>query len=251
MDKPFVLFFDCETAPNVSYTWGKYEQDVIAFQKEWHLLSFAYKWQGQSKVSVRGLCDFTEYNKDKTNDLPLVKELWELFHKADIIIAHNADQFDIKKANARFLAHNLGVPSHYRTVDTLKVARKNFSLNSNKLDDLAKVLKLKGKLAHTGFDLWLGCMAGDLKAWKLMKKYNKQDVVLLEQVYTKLLPWIDNHPNRNAWGNLIGCPNCGSENINSNGYRYAQGSKYRRVQCLDCGTWGKQSLIGNPIIKNK
>ena len=37
-----ILFYDLETSPNVSYTWGKWEQNVIAFKKEWELLSFAY-----------------------------------------------------------------------------------------------------------------------------------------------------------------------------------------------------------------
>lgn len=29
-----ILLFDIETSPNLSYTWEKYQQDVIAFEKE-------------------------------------------------------------------------------------------------------------------------------------------------------------------------------------------------------------------------
>lgn len=228
-----------------------YEQNVIDFVQEWHLLSFAYKWKGNKKVTVKALPDYEEYQKDKTNDLSLVKDLWELFHQADILVAHNGDQFDMKKANARFLYHGLGVPSHYRTVDTLKVARKQFKLNSNKLDDIAKLLKLDGKLKHQGKDLWLQCLDGDQKAWNVMKAYNKQDVLVLEQIYNKLLPWVDNHPNYFVWHGEVCCTNCGSLDIISHGFRYAQGTKYRRLQCTDCGSWSKQSLSGKGNISNK
>src|SRR5690349_16138939 len=38
-----VYLVDIETTPNLGYTWGKWEQSVIEFRKEWELLSFAYK----------------------------------------------------------------------------------------------------------------------------------------------------------------------------------------------------------------
>lgn len=248
---PKILLFDIETSPNVAYTWGKYDQNVIDFLQEWHMLSFAYKWKGEKQIKVKALPDYAIYKKDRTNDLSLVQDLWELFNKADIIIAHNGDQFDIKKSNACFLKHSMGVPSHYRTIDTLKVARKQFKLNSNKLDDLATVLKLPGKLKHAGWELWKGCLEGDLNSWKTMRRYNKQDVALLEQVYLRLLPWIDNHPNLNVYLGYDVCPNCGSEHMKSFGFRYAQGTKYRRLQCMDCGSWSKQSLKGKGNISNK
>ena len=50
MKKAKILIYDLETSPNQGYTWGKYEQNVIQFTKEWELLSFAYKWLGEKKV---------------------------------------------------------------------------------------------------------------------------------------------------------------------------------------------------------
>ena len=41
---------DIETFPNRAYVWGKYEQDVIAFEREGFLASFAYKTLGEKKV---------------------------------------------------------------------------------------------------------------------------------------------------------------------------------------------------------
>ena len=126
-----ILFFDIETAPNMSYVWGQWQQDVIDHVQEWYILCFSYKWEGEKKTHVVSLNDFDLYSKDLENDLNVVQKLWELLDEADIVIGHNSDAFDIKKANARFAYHDLGPPSHYQTVDTLKMARRHFKFNSN------------------------------------------------------------------------------------------------------------------------
>lgn len=167
----------------------------------------------------------------------LTTELWKLFNEADILIAHNGDQFDIRKANARFAYYNLPPPSPYKTVDTLKVARKYFNFTSNKLDDLGNYLGYGRKLAHTGFHLWQGCMTGDPKAWKHMIQYNKRDMILLEQIYNHFLPWITNHPNTAILADHNGCPNCSSTNLQSRGTGITRSGKHQRYQCKDCGAW--------------
>ena len=67
------------------------------------MLSFAWKWADEKKVHCKALCDYPGYAKNKTDDTPLIKDLWKLFDEADILIAHNGDRFDRRKANSRFL----------------------------------------------------------------------------------------------------------------------------------------------------
>ena len=93
-----ILFFDIETAPNMSYVWGQWQQDVIDHVQEWYILCFSYKWEGEKKTHVVSLNDFDLYSKDLENDLNVVQKLWELLDEADIVIGHNSDAFDIKKA---------------------------------------------------------------------------------------------------------------------------------------------------------
>lgn len=222
-----ILLFDIETAPNLAYVWGKYEQDVIAFKEEWHLLSFAYKWLGEPSVHCITM-------QGQKNDKQLATKLRDLFNEADVVIAHNGDAFDIKKARARFAAHNLKPPSTFSTVDTLKVARKLFNLNSCKLNDLGLYFKLGEKVKHTGFDLWLGCLRNDRASWKLLEKYNKQDVTLLEKVYNKLLPWMERHPNVALLEGRKGCPKCGSVNVVKDGVRANSVALQQQWKCKDC-----------------
>lgn len=242
--KARVLLYDIETTPNLAYVWGKWQQDVIAYEQEWHILCFAYKWLGESKTHVVALPDFPLYKKDKSNDIEVVKKLKELFDEADVVIAHNGDSFDQKKTHARFMVHKLGPPSPYRQIDTKKVARKYANFNSNKLSDLGRVLGVGDKMETGGFSLWLGCMNGVQAAWKTMKRYNKQDVVLLEQIYLELRPWISPHPAMNLMeGKLDACPNCGGTSLHKNGTYYNRVSKVQVWKCNDCGAHPKSRMV--------
>jgi ribosomal protein L40E len=229
------LFYDIETAPIVGTVWGKYEQNLIWTINDWYMLMFAYKWEHEKKTHVVALPDFKLYKKDPTNDLEVVKKLHELFNEADIVVAHNGDQFDQKKSNARFIYHDLEPVAPYQSIDTKKVAKRYFNFTSNKLDDLGTHFKLGNKL-HTDYTLWQGCMSGDMKAWKAMKKYNIQDVVLLEKVYQKMMPWMTTHPNIATIDNKPSvCPKCGAENsMQARGYRYTKVARYKCFRCREC-----------------
>src|SRR5271166_7117509 len=63
LKKAKVLFYDLETSPNLGYSWGKYEQNIIEFKKQWELLSVAYRWQGEKEIHCVARPDF----KDKTD----------------------------------------------------------------------------------------------------------------------------------------------------------------------------------------
>lgn len=101
-EKLETLIFDIETAPNLAWVWDFYEQNVISVEKERKLLSFAFKWLGQKKVYCYSLRDYKEKK--------LLKILHELFNKADIIVGHNGDRFDIKMVNAFFIHNHLKPP---------------------------------------------------------------------------------------------------------------------------------------------
>ena len=231
-----MAYLDIENSPNLGYIWGKYEQNVIAYDREWNMMSFAYQWEGEKKVHCYALPDFPRYKKDRFDDSQLVGKLWEVFDEADIIIAHNGDRFDIRKSNTRFMKHDFIPPSHYDSIDTLKAARKIGFFNSNKLGDLATFLGIGQKLKTGGFDLWLDCQAGDEAAWAKMRRYNKQDVALLREVYYKLRPWMKNHPNITLDEDKpMLCPACGSADVMPRGWRYLKSYVRRQYRCMDCG----------------
>jgi hypothetical protein len=235
--RPRILFLDIETFPNVAYVWGKYDQNVIEFLQESCMASFVAKWLGEDEIIVKGLPDYKGYKAGSYNDKKLVADLWKLLDEADIVVAHHGDAFDVRVCNARFLVHGMTPPSPFKTVDTKKAMRKVARFNSNKLDDLGVNLGL-GQKIKTNFGLWKGCIEGDREAWKKMLDYNKQDVLLLEQLYLRLRPWINNHPNFTVETGAL-CPKCNSSDVQYRGYAVTSTRRYRRFQCKQCGGWGR------------
>jgi predicted RNA-binding Zn-ribbon protein involved in translation (DUF1610 family)/rRNA-processing protein FCF1 len=232
--------------------WGKWEQNVIEFKSEWHLLSFSVMWVGERRPTTWALPDFKLYAKDKENDRDLAQKLWEVLNEADLVIAHNGDKFDIRKSNARFLINGFKPPSPYKTIDTLKIAKRNFKFNSNSLNDLAQLLGLGRKHKHTGFELWRKCMEGDLRAWATMKRYNAQDVVLLWKVYMKLRAWHSFHPNiALKKGQVHACPVCGSLNTIPDDWWYIVARRAQRYVCQDCGKYSKGATQKIPGVMLK
>ena len=132
-------------------------------------------------------------------------------------------------------------PAPFKVVDTLKIARKYFAFTSNRLNDLGIYLGLGEKIPTHGLDLWKRCEKGDKKAWEEMVKYNKRDVVLLKDVYLRLLPYMRRHPNLSVLKGDISCPRCGSIHLHHRGIAVTAARKYRRFQCQNCGGWGRDA----------
>jgi len=247
--EPKILLFDIENAPNTAYIWGLW-QEVISqdmLDQNWYILCWAAKWLGSKEIMSSALVDFPKnYKRDKEDDKLILQKLWNLLDEADIVIAHNGKNFDVRKSNARFIMNNMPPPSPYKVVDTLLEARKHFFFTSNKLNDLGKYLGVGQKVETGGFKLWKECMDGDLKSWKKMVTYCKNDIVLLEKIYLKLRPYMSTHPNINIYTDNTNpqCPKCGSNKIKKEGFAYTDVSKYQRYSCIDCKGWfrGRQNL---------
>ena len=234
-----ILLFDVETSPNLGWVWAKYEQDVIGdFVRERQIISVAWKWLGESKVHVIALPMFGEYKKNRHSNKELITAFHKIISQADIVIGHNVCAFDDRMVNTDIIFHGLTPPPPHKCIDTLKIAKKHFRFNSNKLNDLGAFLKCGKKLDTGGFKLWTGCIVdGDPKAWKRMMAYNKKDVILLEKVYTILRPWMTNHPDLNDADCNPGCPSCRSHRMERRGWRIDTSGRKRRYQCQDCGKW--------------
>lgn len=233
-----ILLFDIETAPVQAYVWGLYNEvtSMAMVEKDWYCLCWCAKWLDSKEMITGSLHESKSYKKDPENDKEIMVKLWKLLDEADVVIAHNAVKFDVRKVNARFLQHDLTPPSPYKVIDTLQAARRYFKFTSNRLGDLGVFLKVGKKIDTGGFELWKGCLRGDKKSWNHMVKYCKQDVTLLQKVYLKMRPYITNHPNR-ALPFLEEnpcCPDCGSFKIRKQGTRRHVGSINNRYRCGSC-----------------
>jgi len=232
-----ILLLDIETAPNLVHVWGLWQQNVAInqIQAAGYVMCWSAKWLGEPGIMFASVY--------KSSAKKMLAPIHKLLDEADAVIHYNGSRFDIPTLNKEFLLHGMPPPSPAKNVDLLLTARDRFRFPSNKLDYIAKVLAVGQKTKHTGHELWVRCMAGDAAAWKIMERYNRNDVALLERVYKKMLPWIKQHPSFGLYeGRGMCCTNCGSEKLQARGYSRTAVNTYKRFQCLGCGTWTRSPV---------
>ena len=233
--KPKRLFYDIETSYNIVKAWrigyniNLNMDDII---QERAIITIAYKWEGEEDVTV--------LSWNKGCDKKIIEDFVKVMAESDEMIGHNIDRYDTKFIMARALKHNISVLPKYQSTDTLKLAKKHFMLNSNKLDYIAQYLGIGHKTKHRGMPMWDDIiLRNDPKALEEMIEYNVQDVFLTEQVYHKLmeysLPKI-NHASKQT-GDKHTCPQCGSDHAELHKtYISGTGTKTRLMNCLNCST---------------
>lgn len=230
---PKILSVDIETSPVVAHAWGLWKQNIAINQiiERPRTICFGAKFLDERKVHW-----YSEH--DHGADV-MMHAAHSLLGEADVVMHFNGDRFDLPRLNTEFLLTGLTPPAPYKSIDLLKVVRQNFQFPSNKLAYVSEQLGLTGKVKHEGHELWIKCLAGDPKAWAKMKKYNIQDVRLLEELYEKLKPWIKAHPNVGLYtdSETSVCPTCGSADLERRGYAIKTTGKYQRFRCRGCGTW--------------
>lgn len=235
---PKVLLLDIETAPNIGYFWGLFDQNISHEQiKEVsYILCWSAQWYGESAIAYREV--LTRHRPRKA----MLLGMHALLDQADIIIHFNGCKFDIPVLNKEFVKHKITPPSPYKQIDLYRVVKAMFRFESNKMTAIAKQLGIEEKLKHDGFQLWVGCMEGDKKCWQTMKAYNQHDVKMLDELYTLLIPWIPNHPKMNL-DHPEACPRCGTKGtLQGRGTYVTSTLTYRRYYCRACGSWCRERI---------
>ena len=227
------LFWDIETSPDVVFSWRaghKITIDPESILKERAIICIAWKWEDEDEVH----CLTWDHRQ---NDRAMLKAFLAVAAEADELVAHNGDRFDIAWFRTRCLFHGLPTLPAFKTVDTLKWAKGLYYFNSNRLDYIAKFLGLERK-HKTGRALWHRVVLdNDREALVQMVEYCKQDVLVLQQVWTKLR--LSARPATHA-GVLAGeanwsCPHCGSTNVRKSKTRVsAAGVASHQMRCNGC-----------------
>ena len=234
--KPRILVIDIETAPASGYIWKLFDVNVSLSQliDTSKVICFAAKWVGDKKVIFHS-------NQEDTHK-KMIKKAWDLFNEADAVIGYNSKNFDCKILNKEFILSGFPPPAPYKHIDLLQTMKNKFKFMSNKLDHVSQELGIGKKTSHQGFELWQACMNNDTKAWKLMKKYNINDVKLTEELYDKVKGWLKTTFNFNEHSESMVCPNCGSHNVTKNGTYKSPTRAYQKYVCNDCFAHSKSNI---------
>ena len=237
--KPRILILDIETKLVEAYTFSirdvhithKQIKDLNASARMIHCVG--YKWVGERKVTV-----LSEWEHGYSE---MIRQTHALLSEADAVVTYNGASFDIPKLNGQFMLEGMALPPPLTQIDLYKAARK-LGFICNKLDYIAQIMGLGSKVKHPGLDMWIACFNGDPKAQRKMAKYCAGDISLTEDVYTKLIPYITDHPHLGDT-DKNDCGACGSSRMQSRGVRRTKAMFIARLQCQGCGSWqnGKRS----------
>lgn len=232
------LFFDIETSPCEGYFWRPgYELNIPAenITREAAIICICYKWEGEKEIH------WLHWDRNQS-DKRLLQDFIKVANRADEIVGHNGDRFDIKWLRTRCMFHRIPAFPQYHSLDTLKKARSGFALNSNRLDYIGGYLGV-GRKKVTKPGLWKDVMNKKPGALEMMVKYCQQDVNLLEKVYQVMRPYITHRTHMGVLGGggyKHHCPNCGSEHTKRNKNKVtAAGTLQVQMLCLACKEKGK------------
>lgn len=242
-----VCTLDLENTPLLTEAWTAYEADAVRILRPQIILCVGYKFLHEKKARIISLDQYPGYRKDKFNDFNVIQDTWKLLDESDVVITHNGDQHDLKLLNARFFFHGLGMPSPFISIDTKKLAKRFGRFPTNKLKHIREYKGNAHKEDPGGYGTWVSVMEGDAKAWARMKKYCMNDVVITEQTYLELRPYIKGPANFSAFYERDGCPNCGRVILEKRGFSYTRTGRRQRYQCTSCGAWsvGKHEKLVN------
>lgn len=240
---PRYMFFDIETAPSIAATFKRWNvnigPDSVVEEGGW-MICASWKYSDENKVHSTVISSYDAIRRDDWN---VTDKLRQAYEKADIIVAHNGDRFDIPTLKTRSLVNGFSPLRKIPSIDTLKLARK-LKFESNKLDSLGHYLGLGRKLTTGGIKLWLDCLNGNVDALMKMKDYNVQDVLLLESVFYALQPYVDSG-NVGVYfnDNNFHCPSCGSDHIIPTGKTIKNHTyEYAEYKCEICGHYSCDRL---------
>lgn len=227
--KPKIIGWDLE-ATNLTANFG-------------YILCFGYKVFGEGKPRIISITDFPLFKKDCTNDREVVKAAAEILSTADAWCTWYGKGFDVPLLNSRLIFHGMKPLPPVPHIDGWWIARFKMRLNSNRLATVSAFLEVSEKTPLTG-PKWIRAAAGHKPSIKYVTEHCAQDVVVLEEVYTRIRPLCSGHPNMA----LIvrdpdACPVCAvSGKMQKRGFSVTPTTINQRYQCQSCGAWSKAPL---------
>lgn len=250
MTEPRILFFDTERAPPLAWVWESKKPQFISYpQYVQHGFFTSIQWQFycESKPSAFSVTDHkSSFRKDPTCDKRVVKKAAELLNECDILVAHNGKRFDWGHILGKMIYHDIPPVRKPYIIDTLTEARKaNFPSNAlGNLADYLEIAKKEKNQADIG-KMVFGSISQRIEEINKQTAYGLKDIQPMIELYERIRPYMDSHPNLGAYTGLLTC-SCGSTDIQSRGERHLTGNRVKAMyRCRACS----KPIYGHIISK--
>lgn len=208
------------------------------------VLTFGSKFVGDGpKVEVLNILDYTTKDRDLIRaERRMLIDVSARMLSADVWLGHFSTWYDLPFLNTRLLYHNLPVlPPNFSQLDTWKIAKNRLKLRNNRLVTIQEFLKLEDEKNAIQPEQWIRALGGHRPSMDYIVEHNRRDVLVLEQAYMRLRPLILDHPNKGLLDGRGGCGTCGEMKLQRRGFHITKTRRYRRLQCMSCGSWSKST----------
>jgi hypothetical protein len=191
---------------------------------------------------------------DKGGRATFLKRVHRLVSQADIIVGHNLDKADVPWLKGDFYLPRIGHPHRpnleplppFKTVDTLKVLRKEFGSGApfKSLDAFCQIVGIPSKTDHYDRDAMERAVAGSVEDRERLTDYCAGDVVATQWLYDWERPHIKNHPALFVDGQdkLRTCNRCGHDTVDVARRYVANVLTYSMRKCVNCRGYSRLSI---------
>ena len=169
---------------------GYLDIEADGLKPDWGtMLTWSIKPEGElfvmSDVITRE--DLFYGNRDKRIIQSMVREL----SKYDVVVTYYGTGYDLPFVRAKALHYNLDFVDYGKIFhwDLYYTVKSKLHLSSNSLENVCDYLGIEGKTPLSK-DVWRDAKYGDPTAIGKVLEHNKGDVIILENLANKLLPFV-------------------------------------------------------------
>lgn len=199
------------------------------------------KWYDQPDVIE--LCEWDAGGRKR-----FLRNVHRLMSQADIIVGHNLDNADVPwLAGDLFIEANLPPLPPFKTVDTLKVLRRQFKSGApfKSLDAFCQIVGIDAKTDKYDREAMERAVSEKSEADRArLVAYCVGDVIATQGLYDFLRPYIPNHPSLFIDGKdkLTTCHRCGHDTKPIARRYVANVLTYSMRRCVECGGFSRISV---------
>lgn len=225
-----------------------------------YVTNISYKINGNKVVDL-SLLEGKGNLKGNDNEKQLLQKFAKAYNDCDESVAHYGTKFDIRFLNSRMAMYSLPRLKPIKLIDTHRILKKYFILNTNKLDSAIKFFNCPFGKPSLDWSVWRRVSLGERKAHKILRHRCHYDVLSLAWLYKHKLRvyatgavnkslahdkgLVDDTKIRSQLLRAI-CPNCGSHGtMRREGYAYAKTSTKIQLSCKKCFKWPTAPLMQN------
>lgn len=243
-----ILILDVERLPGITkqYWWDRADlkQRYIHYEsveRQPRTTIVCAKWYDQPDV-----IELAEW--DTGGRKKFLRKVHQLLGSADIVVGHNIDNADIPWLHGDlFLEANLPPLPPIKTVDTLKILRRQFKSGApfKSLSAFCQIVGIPGKSDVYDRDAMERAVTGkSVEDRQRLVAYCAGDVIATQGLYDYLRPYIPNHPALAVEGKdpLRVCHRCGHDTDPIPRRYVANVLSYSMRRCPNCGGYSRISI---------